>query len=348
MTFDYRLYSLKPKGGLWQPWTWIQSSQVHTLRKHVSDHDIALSLWEFETPDKTARKTGDLYLDFDGSLDDVEKARLDAVKTVSRLEEHYGIDPSTLQIVFSGRRGFLVIVPKESFLTEPIPEPHKAYKKFVDFLKFTAPTLDSSLYCKNHLVRMTNSVHQETGLYRIQLRPDELRSLSVEEIKKLATQPRAVPRKTAQWSKELAAIFEKIQRHKPAFQVKRIPSVKRTDRPSLDILSLIDASKMVKSGGCYQGAHPVHGSENGMNFRLDSQKGVWYCYRHQTGGGVFELLAMLEGIIDCSDSRKGCLRGRRFGQVLDVAREKHGVNVSEGYSKEAVEYQPRRCKDVAQ
>ena len=235
MTFDYRLYSLKPKGGLWQPWTWIQSSQVHTLRKHVSDHDIALSLWEFETPDKTARKTGDLYLDFDGSLDDVEKARLDAVKTVSRLEEHYGIDPSTLQIVFSGRRGFLVIVPKESFLTEPIPEPHKAYKKFVDFLKFTAPTLDSSLYCKNHLVRMTNSVHQETGLYRIQLRPDELRSLSVEEIKKLATQPRAVPRKTAQWSKELAAIFEKIQRHKPAFQVKRIPSVKRTDRPSLEV-----------------------------------------------------------------------------------------------------------------
>ena len=31
--------------------------------------------------------------------------------------------------------------------------------------------------------------------------------------------------------------------------------------------------------GCVQGPHPKHGSDNGMNFRVDTNSNSWYCFR---------------------------------------------------------------------
>ena len=325
---SYRAYSLRSRGGTWQPWAWIQSNQVHTLRKHVQGHDIAVSVWEFEKPDKEAQRTGDLYLDFDASPEDLEPARRDALRTLDWLREWYGLDPSSLQIVFSGRRGFLIIVPRESFLTQPLPAPEKVYKKFCEFVKLSNPTLDASMYCRNHIIRLTNTIHQDTGLYRIQLRPDELRSLSIEEIRALAARPRAVPGKKPEYSPKLETVFKKIADYKPSFVVERVPSPRRNgdgDLPILDLLRLVDVHRLRRVSGGFQGPHPVHGSETGMNFRIDPQKKVWFCYRHQSGGGAWELLAVLEGVLDCSDAGKGSLRGPKFKKVLEIAKNKYGV-----------------------
>lgn len=58
-----------------------------------------------------------------------------------------------------------------------------------------------------------------------------------------------------------------------------------------------------------EGEHPVHGSETGTNLVVDPVKNIWYCRRHNSGGGPLEALAVSEGIIDCSDAGKGSLRG---------------------------------------
>ena len=50
-----------------------------------------------------------------------------------------------------------------------------------------------------------------------------------------------------------------------------------TDIPIGNIISfngLIDAG-----GGAFQGPHPKHGSDGGMNFRVDEQSNNWYCFR---------------------------------------------------------------------
>ncbi|MGC8585761.1 MAG: hypothetical protein ACP5L4_06605, partial [Thermoplasmata archaeon] len=46
---------------------------------------------------------------------------------------------------------------------------------------------------------------------------------------------------------------------------------------------------------------PFHTSNTGHNFELDYNKNVWYCWRHNLGGSVFELIAFCEGILSCKD-----------------------------------------------
>ena len=50
--------------------------------------------------------------------------------------------------------------------------------------------MDMSIYDQNRLFRIPNTKHQTSGLYKVQLRPNEFYNFTVEEIKTLAKQPR--------------------------------------------------------------------------------------------------------------------------------------------------------------
>jgi len=95
----------------------------------------------------------------------------------------------------------------------------------------------------------------------------------------------------------------------------------------LDITKVVDLSKLKKHGKEYQGSHPVHGSTTGYNFCVNPSKGIWHCFRCNTGGGALSLVAVLEKIIDCHEARPGALKGQRFKEVLETAREKYGLDV---------------------
>jgi hypothetical protein len=71
--------------------------------------------------------------------------------------------------------------------------------------------------------------------------------------------------------------------------------------------------------------HPIHGSENGGNFVANAEKNCWYCFRCETGGGAISLVAVLEGIIDCSQAVAGGLRGENFKKTMKIAEEKYGL-----------------------
>jgi hypothetical protein len=81
--------------------------------------------------------------------------------------------------------------------------------------------------------------------------------------------------------------------------------------------------------GCYQGSHPKHGSNGGMNFRINTLNNTWYCFRCNAGGSSPELIAVMEGIIDCSQAGRGCLSGSKGSEVIKVAREKYGLKSPE-------------------
>jgi P4 family phage/plasmid primase-like protien len=116
------------------------------------------------------------------------------------------------------------------------------------------------------------------------------------------------------------------------------PWLKKEDQPKehktkydkdLQITDVANLSKMQKQGAEYYGVHPTHGSDTGMNFRINPNKNVWHCFRHGTGGGPFSLLAVQEGIIDCADAGPGCLRGEKFKQVLKIAEEQFGIDTGQ-------------------
>lgn len=81
-------------------------------------------------------------------------------------------------------------------------------------------------------------------------------------------------------------------------------------------------------GGEYQGPHPVHGSTTGMNFTMNTQKDVWFCFRCSSGGNALHLVAIEEGLLDCVDCVPGALQGELFRRVLEAARTRKLIEVS--------------------
>lgn len=71
--------------------------------------------------------------------------------------------------------------------------------------------------------------------------------------------------------------------------------------------------------------HPVHGATNGGNLNINVEKNLWHCFRCDSGGGPLSLIAVLEGIIDCADAKKGVLRGDKFLKTMELAERKYNI-----------------------
>jgi hypothetical protein len=119
----------------------------------------------------------------------------------------------------------------------------------------------------------------------------------------------------------LASIDEFIERkkliEKPTNQATTNPEL---NFPITNIIPNLDT--LMQTGYDLTGPHPKHGSTTGSNFHVNTEKNVWYCFRHNTGGGPLELLAVTEGIINCEDAGKGSLRDEKFKQTIQKAQEK--------------------------
>lgn len=63
-----------------------------------------------------------------------------------------------------------------------------------------------------------------------------------------------------------------------------------------------------RAGSEVRGSHPLHGSTSGKNFAVNTSKNCWHCFRHKSGGGPLEWIAVQKGIISCAEAKPGCLR----------------------------------------
>jgi len=102
-----------------------------------------------------------------------------------------------------------------------------------------------------------------------------------------------------------------------------------------DIINKYDIKLEIK-GLELCGCHPIHGSTTGQNFFINTEKNVWHCFRCNSGGGAFYLLAVLEGIIDCGEAKIGALDSDKFKKVLKIAEEKLGY-ISKGNNEQPKE-----------
>lgn len=87
------------------------------------------------------------------------------------------------------------------------------------------------------------------------------------------------------------------------------------------------------SGGDRVGrcTHPVHGhtssNSDGTPNLIVTEDDGWYCYSHGTGGGIFEWIAVEEGIVSCKDLP---LTDSEFKDALKAAADRAGVDLSSG------------------
>lgn len=170
--------------------------QLQDYRKKNNNTGLYLSAYVYDNLDvKEANLYADFYLDFDAE-DDFEKAREDAIASVSYLKQKftYNIPEGMIRIYFSGKKGIHLVVPGLVFGVEPDKHLNEYFKVMAQGVaeQTEHKTLDLKIYDRRRLFRMTNSIHADTGLYKIPITYFELVMLSVEEIKELATEPRAI------------------------------------------------------------------------------------------------------------------------------------------------------------
>ena len=95
-----------------------------------------------------------------------------------------------------------------------------------------------------------------------------------------------------------------------------------------------------------QGVHPFHGSSRGNkgnNYSINHTKGLWHCFRCDSGGDALTLLAVKHGIITCGESKAGCLSDEHtLSRLLDLLR--HGVEGADIANK-LIEYETKEREE---
>jgi hypothetical protein len=163
------------------------------------------------------------------------------------------------------------------------------------------------LQCMGQYVVCAGSIHPNGNTYKL-LTPD-------------AAIPTATPEEILNRFRGKCKMSDEVP--KPSYTWKDV-SERRSDDPfaGVRVNDVFDMHVREESNGQILGPHPVHGSSTGHNLIIHEGKNAWQCRRCMSGGGPALAVAVMYGIIDCSDARAGALRGDKFKQVLEVAREK--------------------------
>lgn len=194
--------------------------------------------------------TDRLYFDFDNKSD-LDLARKDAITAAQRLIEH-GIPEEAIGCYFTGSKGFNLEVNLENTIT---PE---QFKTIVFNIASDLPTFDRVVNDPNRIVRIPNTKHQDTGLFKIELEPSELLELEIDAIKTLARTKRLLQRRCSK-----ASLPESIEKMKPKTEEKSLESIKQEltfDISSIDLKQRpkgVDESRWLLSNGFFR-----HGERN--------------------------------------------------------------------------------------
>lgn len=89
-------------------------------------------------------------------------------------------------------------------------------------------------------------------------------------------------------------------------------------------------------GGEWQGPHPTHGAESGRawddessNFRVSPTDDAWYCFLHGVGGGPLQLIAVLEGLVDCKYADRLSESPRTLARACLLARDDYATGLED-------------------
>ncbi len=95
------------------------------------------------------------------------------------------------------------------------------------------------------------------------------------------------------------------------------------DNIDLTIEDVVNTTNLKKKGNEKQGAHPIHGSNTGQNFTINTTNDMWHCFRHNTGGDVIQWVAVKHGVISCSEADQP-LQGSDWKKTLDILKNEYG------------------------
>lgn len=123
--------------------------------------------------------TDRLVFDFDST--DVQLAQKDTIKVVDRLLKN-GLQENDIRTWFSGNKGFAIEVHYSNGTLDP-----KEFKAITKSLAGDLSTYDSVVSNPSRIFRLPNTKHPKSGLFKTPLTLDELRGMSIEEIREASS-----------------------------------------------------------------------------------------------------------------------------------------------------------------
>lgn len=184
------------------------------LLKEYHYKDVYQTILERWPEEEKLLLYGPVYLDLDAedlTREEFEKAKFDAILLMTHFTQQLGISEKEIQLYFSGGKGFHILLRPEIFNLSPREDMHLRHKAYVKYLKsYTMhDTLDTKIYDDKRLFRIANTINAKTGLYKIPLSFDELRTINEVTIRQMATNPRLRGYSDPTISKNAAEEYEK-------------------------------------------------------------------------------------------------------------------------------------------
>jgi len=126
-------------------------------------------------------------IDLDSS-EDLNDALRDCRGLIGELESQYGVNPNSLVLYFSGSKGFHVEIPIVLFGDiQPSSSLPYIFKEIAN--SFNIQSLDPSIYHRNAIWRISNTINTNSGLYKIPLSIHQINTSKIDEIQTLARVP---------------------------------------------------------------------------------------------------------------------------------------------------------------
>jgi len=157
--------------------------ESENVKNYIDDKDCYESLYLYNEDqkrqfDETGSVAGiqdvvtnQLYLDFD-SKDNLEAAKHDALAVLNQLNK-FNIEP---EISFTGCKGFSLRIPLDQYISV------SEFKTAVFNLAGDLTTFDRVVNNPSRIIRVLNTKHQDSGLYKLQITEQELREATIEDI----------------------------------------------------------------------------------------------------------------------------------------------------------------------
>jgi len=128
-----------------------------------------------------------LILDIDRA--DLVEALADARRLVSFIQQRYPETDGNVPVYFSGNKGFHVLVELANNPPPAVGFQHIAKTLAEAIAARAGVRIDSNIFDANHIIRLPNTRHPKTGLFKRRIDADALFQLDIDGIRKHATHP---------------------------------------------------------------------------------------------------------------------------------------------------------------
>ncbi|XJZ25980.1 DNA primase small subunit domain-containing protein [Bacillota bacterium Lsc_1132] len=175
-------------------WTRLEVSEIGKYQQEEAlNYNAFCTVQRFAAREKTKGEAfiAPLYFDLDHA-ENPAVSQADAVKLIDFFTQELDIQESDIWVYFSGSKGFHILISAGALGIQPAKDLHKAFKHIAGYTvhRLGLTSLDLVVYTAYRMLRLPNSIHAKTRLFKIELSIEELREKTLEEIKEMARMPR--------------------------------------------------------------------------------------------------------------------------------------------------------------